>query len=73
MPGFCKATTLDEIRSHNHVLTPGRYVGAANIEDDEILFEERFAILQTTLEEQFKAGERLSSAIRKKLLKVFHV
>jgi type I restriction enzyme M protein len=34
IPGFCAAVTLDTIREHNHVLTPGRYVGAADIEDD---------------------------------------
>jgi type I restriction-modification system DNA methylase subunit len=34
IPGFCRSSTLDEIRAHGHVLTPGRYVGAADIEDD---------------------------------------
>ena len=33
VPGFCKRAKLDEIRGHDHVLTPGRYVGAADIED----------------------------------------
>jgi type I restriction enzyme M protein len=34
IPGFCKSATLDDIRGHNHILTPGRYVGAAEVEDD---------------------------------------
>jgi len=34
VPGFCKSATLDEIRKHGHVLTPGRYVGAEAVEDD---------------------------------------
>ena len=46
MPGFCKSATLEEIRSHGHVLTPGRYVGAAAVEEDEAPFAERFAALQ---------------------------
>ncbi|GIV82643.1 MAG: hypothetical protein KatS3mg051_1997 [Anaerolineae bacterium] len=40
VPGFCKSATLDEIRKHGHVLTPGRYVGAAQQEDDGEPFEE---------------------------------
>jgi len=38
VPGFCKAATLEEIRAHSHVLTPGRYVGAADAEDDDVPF-----------------------------------
>lgn len=64
VPGFCKAATLDEIRSHNHVLTPGRYVGAMDIEDDEVPFAERLGALKAKLEEQFAEGDRLTDAIR---------
>ena len=49
VPGFCKAATLDEIRGHGHVLTPGRYVGAAAEDEDAVPFEERFAALRTKL------------------------
>jgi type I restriction enzyme M protein len=38
-PGFCASATLDDIRKHGHVLTPGRYVGAAEVEDDGEPFE----------------------------------
>jgi type I restriction enzyme M protein len=67
VPGFCKAATLEEIRGHNHVLTPGRYVGAADVEDDEVPFEERFAALRETLNRQFAEAEKLTAIIREKL------
>ena len=41
IPGFCKSATLDDIRKHGHVLTPGRYVGAEAQEDDGEPFEEK--------------------------------
>ena len=52
MPDFCKSVTTDEIREHGYVLTPGRYVGAAEI-DDGIPFEEKMSELSATLYEQF--------------------
>ena len=55
---------MEEIRGHNHVLTPGRYVGAADVEDDDMPFAERFAALSKTLDAQFAEGERLSALIR---------
>jgi type I restriction enzyme M protein len=67
VPGFCKAATLEEIRAHNHVLTPGRYVGAADAEDDEVPFAERFATLRETLEKHFAEDEALTRAIRSRL------
>ena len=66
-PGFCKSSTLEKIREHSHVLTPGRYVGAAATEDDGAPFEERFAELKETLTEQFAEAEELSTVIQKKL------
>ena len=67
VPGFCKAAKLEEIRGHNHVLTPGRYVGAADVEDDDVPFAERFAALRAKLEEQFAEAEKLTATIRQKL------
>ncbi|MEK1855184.1 MAG: N-6 DNA methylase [Phyllobacterium sp.] len=43
LPGFCKAVKREEIGDHNYVLTPGRYVGAVDIENDAVPFPERFA------------------------------
>ena len=68
--GFCKSATLEEIREHDHVLTPGRYVGAAAGEEDEVPFEERFAELKETLAEQFAEAEELSASIKQKLKQV---
>lgn len=62
-PGFCRSASLEEVRCHGHVLTPGRYVGAADAEDDEVSFDERFDALRTRLTEQFVAGEALSKKI----------
>ena len=70
MPGFCKAATLEEIREHGHVLTPGRYVGAAAAEADDVPFEERFAALKETLAEQFAEAEELSALIQAELERV---
>ena len=67
VPGFCKAATLEEIRAHNHVLTPGRYVGAAAAEADDVPFEERFATLQAELETQFAEADSLTQTIRQRL------
>jgi type I restriction enzyme M protein len=70
VPGFCKSAKLEEIRGHNHVLTPGRYVGAEDVEDDEVPFSERFASLRAQLDEHFAASEILSDAVRTKLAAV---
>ncbi len=61
--GFCRSATLEEVRSYGHVLTPGRYVGAAHVADDGIGFEERFGILRANLAEQFEAGRALEARI----------
>jgi type I restriction enzyme M protein len=70
VPGFCKAAKLDEITAHNHVLTPGRYVGAADVEDDDVPFSERFAALRAKLDEQFSLADQLTSRIRGSLIAI---
>ncbi len=65
--GFCKSATTEEISSHQFVLTPGRYVGAEEVEDDGEPFEEKMKRLAATLEEQFVEGARLEKEIRKNL------
>jgi type I restriction enzyme M protein len=63
VPGFCKAAKLAEIRKHGHVLTPGRYVGAAEAEADDEPFEDKMRRLTATLREQQAEGARLDAAI----------
>nr|MBK7066764.1 SAM-dependent DNA methyltransferase [Deltaproteobacteria bacterium] len=62
--GFCKSATSEEIAAHQWVLTPGRYVGAEEVEDDGEVFEEKMARLVAKLEEQFAEGARLEKVIR---------
>ena len=66
-PGFCKGVTLDEIRAHGYVLTPGRYVGVEDVEDDEIPFEERMTQLSAKLYKQLAEADRLGTTIKKNL------
>jgi len=70
IPGFCKAATLEEIEAHGYVLTPGRYVGTADIEDNEAPFVERFVALKAQLDKQFAEADRLTTTIRDRLSKV---
>jgi type I restriction enzyme M protein len=63
VPGFCKSATLDEIRKHGHVLTPGRYVGAADVEDDGEPFAEKMLRLSALWREQRAAAAKLDAAI----------
>ncbi len=67
VPGFCKSASVDLIKSHGFVLTPGRYVGAADVEDDDMSFVDRFSALQAKLYEQFAESESLTTAILHKL------
>ena len=64
---FCKSATLKDIEAHGHVLTPGRYVGAEEIEDDGVPFEEKMAELSAELYEQMTEAEELDAAIRRNL------
>ena len=63
VPGFCKAAKLDDIRKHGHVLTPGRYVGAEEVEDDGEPFEEKMKRLAATLRDQTAEAAKLDAAI----------
>lgn len=65
--GYCKTAKLEEIRSHNYVLTPGRYVGAAEMEDNGEPFDQKMKRLTATLEEQFAESAKLEKTIRKNL------
>ncbi|MHB8398135.1 MAG: type I restriction-modification system subunit M [Candidatus Limnocylindrales bacterium] len=70
VPGFCRAAKLDEIRKHGHVLTPGRYVGAAAAEEDAEPFDEKMRRLTAELGAQYEEGARLDSAIRENLARL---
>ena len=63
VPGFCKSATLDDIRHHGHILTPGRYVGAAEVEDDGEPFEDKMARLTAELKKQQAEAARLDKLI----------
>ena len=63
VPGFCKAARLEQIEEHNHVLTPGRYVGATAQEDDGEPFVDKIERLVAQLKEQRKEGAKLDAAI----------
>ncbi|WAW10830.1 type I restriction-modification system subunit M [Oxalobacter vibrioformis] len=65
--GFCKSATLEDIRKHGHVLTPGRYVGLPDEADDGEPFEEKMARLTSELSEMFKRSHELEGEIRKRL------
>jgi type I restriction enzyme M protein len=67
IPGFCKSVTLEDIRKHGHVLTPGRYVGAEAQEDDGEPFTEKMQRLTAQLREQHAEARRLDEAIWKNL------
>jgi len=65
--GYCKSATRDEINKHEYVLTPGRYVGAAPLEDDGIPFETKMTELSQTLYAQMEESKKLDDVIRKNL------
>ena len=67
IPGFCRSVTLAEIAEHGHVLTPGRYVGAEEVEDDDEAFAEKMQRLTKQLGEQMQKGAELDQLIRQKL------
>ena len=65
--GFCRSASLDDIKANDYVLTPGRYVGAAEIEDDGELFEEKMQQLTQTLFQQMAEAQKLDAVIKQNL------
>jgi type I restriction enzyme M protein len=63
IPGFSKAASIEEIRKHGHVLTPGRYVGAEKADEDDEPFADRMARLVAELHAQQAEGAKLDAAI----------
>lgn len=70
IPGFCKSATTDEIASHGFILTPGRYVGAEELEDDGEPFEDKMKRLTALLREQFQESVKLQKAVEANLKNV---
>ena len=67
IPGFCYSASLDDIRKHEHVLTPGRYVGAEEQAEDGEAFADKMARLTAQLAEQFAESAKLEEEIKKNL------
>ena len=65
--GFCAAVTTEDIAKQDYVLTPGRYVGIADVEDDGEPFEEKMSRLTKELGEMFEESSRLQEQIKKNL------
>ena len=68
--GFCYSASLAEVKATDYALTPGRYVGAADVEDDGEPIEEKIARLSKELFEQFEESERLAQVVREQLGRV---
>ena len=68
--GFCKSAAIEKILKHDYVLTPGRYVGIEDEEDDGIPFEVKMAELTANLKEQMEKEEELNQEIVKQLAKI---
>lgn len=67
VPGYCFSASLADIRKHEHVLTPGRYVGAEEQEEDGEVFADKMARLTAQLAEQFAESAKLEGEIKKNL------
>lgn len=68
--GFCKSATLEQVRKHGYVLTPGRYVGIPDEDDDGIPFEDKIAALAADLRAQMQEAARLDAEMMEQLGKV---
>lgn len=67
IPGFCKSEKVEEIQEHGYVLTPGRYVGAEEVLDDDEPFEDKMRRLTSELYNQFEESKKLEGLIQKNL------
>jgi len=65
--GFCKSAPLDEVKKHDYILTPGRYVGAEEEEEDKEVFDEKMKRLTSELSKQMEEGKKLDNEIKKNL------
>ena len=70
VPGFCKSVKIDEIKSDNYVLTPGRYVGSEEQEDEDEEFQEKMLKLVKELNQQMEEARRLDGEIKKNLERI---
>ncbi len=70
VPGFCRAAPLEEVREHRYALTPGRYVGSPETDDDEEPIEEKLPKLKKLLEQQFDEAALLEKQIRANLARL---
>ena len=68
--GFCKSATLKEVEENNFVLTPGRYVGTEDVEDDGVSFEDKVAVISENLKSHFEQSIELQERIKQNLKKV---
>ncbi len=65
VPGFCRVATVEEVKTHGYALTPGRYVGSPESDEDEEPFEEKMPRLVAELERQFAEAREFEAAILK--------
>jgi type I restriction enzyme M protein len=70
LQGFCKSATIKEVEENNYVLTPGRYVGTEDIEDDGISFDDKVSEISKNLSNHFKESIELQERIKQNLKKV---
>jgi type I restriction enzyme M protein len=70
VPGFCKSATLAEIKAADYALTPGRYVGAAEVEDDGEPIDEKIARLRKELLAAFDESARFEKVVREQLERI---
>lgn len=69
-PGFCKSASIAEVKENNYVLTPGRYVGTEEAEDDGIPYEEKVATISESLAQHFEQSIKLQDRIKSNLSKI---